>query len=244
MSDNERLNRLIDYSSSGNRVCPQPGKWDALWRLLGGPKDLLSPPLVLSGWAFSTDREKRARFIEHLRHAYGSGLKEAADSFVYALKEEEWHTCADDKLDWSYGDALREEEDRRRQAVDRVAKTIRTACSSERRPPILCHEHLAEAVFLYSLMVNNKDLPEKLERVTEDNKRFCSSMEGQEWSLLDGVGATVSGELRNIAQAKLSECVFLEILCSIVEARLSLDRDVIEEIVEEAFHTLRANPAG
>lgn len=65
MSEEEQLQQLLVFASSGDRICPQPGEWDAIWRLPGQPCGDLGPPLILSGWAFSTDREKRERFAEH-----------------------------------------------------------------------------------------------------------------------------------------------------------------------------------
>lgn len=43
MSEEEQLQQLLVFASSEDRICPQPGKWDAIWRLLGQPRGDLGP---------------------------------------------------------------------------------------------------------------------------------------------------------------------------------------------------------
>jgi hypothetical protein len=42
--ENDRFDAPLLYSTAANRVCPQPTKWDAFWRLLGSPRDRPGPP--------------------------------------------------------------------------------------------------------------------------------------------------------------------------------------------------------
>ncbi|MBA2126065.1 hypothetical protein DLM45_07490 [Hyphomicrobium methylovorum] len=236
MSDEEQLQRLLVFASSEDRICPQPGKWDAIWRLLGQPRGDLEPPLILSGWAFSTDREKRERFSEHLRFARSKGRLYEVDRFVRSLKEDDWHTCDAAHLDRSYGDAIRQDQERRSRAVNRVRDIIASVADIENNGSAFARENLAELIFLFYLMLDPDDLLRRLEQTLSDNARIASAVEDAEWSLLDGVAPGVSDELRKIINARKAEAVFLEILAAIHESRLPLDRDVVEEIVSEAFY--------
>jgi hypothetical protein len=49
------LKELLEYVGSNNRVCPQPQKWDELWKLLPDRKRVgggWDPPLplILAAW--------------------------------------------------------------------------------------------------------------------------------------------------------------------------------------------------
>jgi hypothetical protein len=90
-----------------HRICPLPIKWDDFYRLIGAPKDL--GPLILSGWAFSTHRQKRERFRAQVEHAYNIGLQQDADRFLSGLRDDEWFYCSEGSLDFDYGESLREE---------------------------------------------------------------------------------------------------------------------------------------
>ncbi|HRN87902.1 MAG TPA: hypothetical protein PK271_04810 [Hyphomicrobium sp.] len=110
MSVDERKQALVRYCSEGDRVCPQPLRWQEFWRLIGEPKDEgVEVPFILGGWAFSTDREKRGRFQSHLRYAVENGLLDAAERFIASLGEQDWHTCPPDRMDWSYGEEIGKE---------------------------------------------------------------------------------------------------------------------------------------
>jgi hypothetical protein len=191
--------------------------------------------LILSGWAFSTDREKRERFSEHLRFARSKGKLDEVDRFVRSLKEDEWHTCDVAHPDWSYGDAIRQEQERRSRAINRVRDVIERVADIENNGSAFARENLAESVFLFYLMLDPNDLLRRLEQTHSDNARFASAVEDAEWSLLDGVSSGVSDALRKIISARKAEAVFLEIWAAIHEARLQLDKDVVEEVVSEAF---------
>ncbi len=110
MTIDERKQSLVRLSTEKNRICPQPVKWDQFWRLIGTPRsEGLSPPLILSGWAFSTDRQKREAFQSHIRYAASNGLLDEAEQFIDKLQERDWHTCPEDRLDFDYGEALAKE---------------------------------------------------------------------------------------------------------------------------------------
>lgn len=89
------------------RICPVPYKWNEFWELIGSPAHL--QPLILAGWTFSTDRYKRDRFRAQMEYAASTGTKDKADRFVSDLVDREWHTCPEDRLDFDYGEALKED---------------------------------------------------------------------------------------------------------------------------------------
>ena len=59
MSKDKEL--AIAYVSSKGRICPNPQEWMALSEIIGmnGPGRKLVP-LILAGWAFTSDAQKRA----------------------------------------------------------------------------------------------------------------------------------------------------------------------------------------
>jgi len=114
MSVDERKEALLRHCEEHGRVCPQPGKWHELWQLIGAPeRDGLSPPLILGGWAFSSNREKRERFRSHVSYAAENGLLNDVEQFISRLGEEDWHSCGADRLDWNFGDEIAREHEER-----------------------------------------------------------------------------------------------------------------------------------
>ena len=165
MGDQKKLEHLIEYSISGNRICPQPNKWNEFWHLLGCPRDM--PPFVLSGWAFSTNREKRTRFREQLEYASAAGLLEGANGFVLSLGPQEWHTCQEDHLDWSYGNALIEENKRRQEAVARAANALAPLLSESRDHQAFSRDKLSQALLFYHLIFDTPDRRMRIELLRE-----------------------------------------------------------------------------
>ena len=90
-----------------HRICPTPLKWDEFWRVIGSPEEL--EPLVLGGWAFSTNRRKRERFNAQFEYASKIGLGSKAEQFLARLQEQDWHYCSEASLDYDYGKDLMEE---------------------------------------------------------------------------------------------------------------------------------------
>jgi hypothetical protein len=77
-----------------NRVCPQPTKWLAFYRLLeeiGGGAALPSPPLVGSAWAATPSLAKRMCFREQVEWAAANNCMNAAYQYLKGLKEADWH---------------------------------------------------------------------------------------------------------------------------------------------------------
>ena len=91
-----RLQELMDYAVSNNRVCPMPEKWNELWKTLSKEENLqgafkLAPPLILAAWHESTDQEKILRLKEQLIFAEQQGLIDQAESFLHGLNETHWY---------------------------------------------------------------------------------------------------------------------------------------------------------
>lgn len=237
MSDEERQRALLCYSIENDRVCPQPGKWGAFWRLLGRP--IQQPPLVLSGWAFSTDRQKRSRFLEQLQYAFDNGFLAESDNFIRNLQPTDWHTSPAEHLDWSYGDALALDESRRQLAVAQAAEIIRTAQRMGR--VALGPAKIAETLFLFSLIFGQQGVRERLEALEQERTRFTSLVEAEECALLEGTDDAVSLELRNIGRAKSTECVLLELLSCLQTAKVHTDRDAVHDFIEDVSSLLSSS---
>ena len=91
MSSDKEL--AIAYVSSKGRVCPNPQEWMALSEIIGinGPGRMLVP-LILAGWTFTSDAQKRARVIEQIEYVF-SRKPELSDEFckmLYSFSETQW----------------------------------------------------------------------------------------------------------------------------------------------------------
>ena len=95
------LNELINFLKEKNIICPLPIIWNDMYKLMvreihtresnwvvdtiyenyGTP-----PPLVLNGWNFSTDDEKKERFLEHLNIANKNGKLGLIKNFLMKVK--------------------------------------------------------------------------------------------------------------------------------------------------------------
>jgi hypothetical protein len=75
-----------------NRICPKPMVWKELYEIMC--KDLnennIPKPLILAGWNFSSDIEKRNRFIEHLK-LIDFNSENKIKTFVLNIREEDWY---------------------------------------------------------------------------------------------------------------------------------------------------------
>jgi hypothetical protein len=75
-----------------SRICPLPMHWNELYEILvretGDPNVL--KPLILAGWNFTSDGEKRQRFRYHLKLINKNDINPARE-FMNGLKEEKWY---------------------------------------------------------------------------------------------------------------------------------------------------------
>lgn len=93
MNPKEQLNA---YCVERGRVCPVPQRWQALYELLPerrqvGAGYIPPAPLILGGWWYSSDLEKRQRLQEHILWAAEHDAIERVAQFLYGLNESEWH---------------------------------------------------------------------------------------------------------------------------------------------------------
>lgn len=73
-----------------NRICLKPMKWQELYDAVqkAYPDREFPKPLILAGWNFSSDTEKRNRFCMHLEFAISAGV---ANKILEQLNEEDWY---------------------------------------------------------------------------------------------------------------------------------------------------------
>lgn len=95
-TDDGALDDLLAFARGNGRVCPQPQRWDDLWKMLPNRRRVgrgwMPPiPLILGGWWASSDLDKRHRLEVHLRHAAEHGALDAVDGYLLALPERDWH---------------------------------------------------------------------------------------------------------------------------------------------------------
>jgi hypothetical protein len=84
----DRLDSLLAYVTAERRVCPMPGPWDELWRLLGRRS---LPPLILAAWG-TPWFWKRCRLVSQIRYAAEYGMLEDVDRFLRSLPTKAWKT--------------------------------------------------------------------------------------------------------------------------------------------------------
>jgi len=92
----ELLIEVLEYSKKNGRICPQPKKWDELWKKLPNKKRVgnswePSVPLILGAWHYCSGVEKMMRFEEHIKYASDQKSLEQLYDFLKSLKEEEWY---------------------------------------------------------------------------------------------------------------------------------------------------------
>lgn len=81
--------RVEDIMIEG-RICLRPMKWNKFYELVQEkhPDRELPKPLILAGWNFSNDAEKRNRFRMHLEIGIAAGV---AEDFFEKVLEEDWY---------------------------------------------------------------------------------------------------------------------------------------------------------
>jgi hypothetical protein len=93
--------KLINYISQNNRICPQPQVWNKLWEKLKDKERVGSAgwsppvPLILAAWWDSSDNSKKQRLIEHINWAEKKDQLDEIASYLYKLNEEEWYHLYD-----------------------------------------------------------------------------------------------------------------------------------------------------
>lgn len=90
------LEEALELAQTNARVCPQPQRWNELYKLLPNRKRVGAGwepplPLILAAWWDTPAISKIARFREHLEWAASHGALDSVYSFMSALQESDWH---------------------------------------------------------------------------------------------------------------------------------------------------------
>ena len=235
MPENDQgLAALLEHASADDRICPLPGKWDEFWKLIGVPPDL--KPLILSGWAFSTDREKRERFREQITYAATTGNFATAKNFIEALEAQEWH-CNGGDLDWSYGDAILAEAEERKRALTAAREHYERLAALADDSAAFNRDTFAETLFMYGLFAMDTE-PGLAEALRSSLKHFDDLTIENEVSLLEDTQSSVVAALLSIRKAKEIELRMLEIIDCITLAGGTVDRGSVDSFVEDMFAEL------
>lgn len=95
------LEELLGYVRANKRVCPMPGKWNELWKLLPNRKQKANGgwepalPLILAAWDHSPALVKMMRLQEHIEYAAMQEVLADVDIFLRALSEKDWFHIGD-----------------------------------------------------------------------------------------------------------------------------------------------------
>lgn len=92
----DSLGALLDHARSDGRVCPLPQVWNRFFELLPNKRRIGAGwepplPLILGAWHYTSDADKRERFLLHIRWAADHGALEAASKFIRILTPDQWH---------------------------------------------------------------------------------------------------------------------------------------------------------
>ena len=96
---------LILYVKSDKRVCPNPSEWDQISQIIGAAKPgHKCVPLILAGWAFTSDQQKRDRLIEQIHHAIylGEDIFQTFAQAIYDLEKEDWYYADEPLSTWQW----------------------------------------------------------------------------------------------------------------------------------------------
>jgi hypothetical protein len=86
--------KLIAHITSEGRICPEPKSWIVLSKIIGVNKPSTPlTPLILDGWHYSSNMEKKLRFLDQVEYAFSLSAKQikAFTNAVYALQDNDWH---------------------------------------------------------------------------------------------------------------------------------------------------------
>ncbi len=81
------VKRLLDYVTANERVCPKPGPWHRLFKMLPGEPPL---PPILAAWHEATPAGKARALEGHLRHAAEHGCLGEVERFLRSLRPDDW----------------------------------------------------------------------------------------------------------------------------------------------------------
>jgi len=82
----------LDEILINNRICPQPMIWNNIWSLIQQEsKEKISSPLILAAWHFTSDEEKKERFVYHLQKAEELGVIENVLSMLESSEDLWYH---------------------------------------------------------------------------------------------------------------------------------------------------------
>ncbi len=90
------LESLLAFIRSNGRVCPEPEYWNEMWNVLCSrePRPTqVKPglPLILGGWHYSSDDDKRDCLEAQVRWAAAHGRLGEVDAFLRGIRDDEWH---------------------------------------------------------------------------------------------------------------------------------------------------------
>jgi len=94
------LKQTLREAQKNNRICPQPQKWNELYKLLPNKKRKgsgwePSVPLILAAWWDTPDISKMLRLREHLEWAGKHDCLGEIYQFLKNLDEKDWFHSGD-----------------------------------------------------------------------------------------------------------------------------------------------------
>ena len=82
----------LDEILINSRICPQPMIWNKIWEQIQlESKEKIFSPLILAAWHFTSDEEKKERFVSHLQKAEESGVLENVLSMLESSEDLCYH---------------------------------------------------------------------------------------------------------------------------------------------------------
>jgi len=83
---------LINYCQNDKRICPNPTEWMKIGKILKIKAGHPCTPLILNGWVFSSDFEKRNRLTDQIEYASNDPeIYEELKNYILSLTDDQWH---------------------------------------------------------------------------------------------------------------------------------------------------------
>ena len=87
INEDASVQELTSFLKESSIVCPMPGHWDKVWRMLEDKS--IDIPLILSAWG-SPEDYKQERFFQHLLYASEHNLLPKVIRYLNRLEEDAW----------------------------------------------------------------------------------------------------------------------------------------------------------
>ena len=89
-----KVSKIHNFLEKKQIVCPKPIKWNQFYNLMRklkkDPKTKIPLPLILTGWWYSNNENKKKRFHEQIDLTISFGIEDEVFDFLNNLKDSDY----------------------------------------------------------------------------------------------------------------------------------------------------------